>query len=619
MKAVKKINYLFLRNQTYYFRFNFSTEILGYDIRLSLKTDNVVYALQCIESFGPMIAELKRLTLASKSLCQPTLKRQIDLIKENMKQQLTLSNIDNVLAESEKNTSNNMHLMNVLGDVTIADLPDETLKQLADVLMTEDFELMQQKVSSYAAQTDSFQSGISLIAKVAALQTSDKNIEDSNTHDKFGQGVSELTRILEYADNLEMEEGSTLNVSNEHEVESLLQKLDYEYQTDSNAFKVLVSKFTSSRRLKNQLALAIIESDSIKERQLESLLKKPTSSISIDSLKTAPKPTSPLLSKVYSEFLEYKITKEHLTSKMQKDYERYWTVWDALAPDKPIEEYEPRDIGIFIDRCFELPKMNKSPYNMMSWDERLSCDVQDEDLVTPKTVQQYYKLLQGVFAYAKKDTIGYIRTSPCTIKRDFKQRRRGIYFDEEVRQFINFACAQKEVWKKWSLLLGIYTGARRSEIYQLRKDDIKLDNDSGRHYFLITDQHESQKLKTDNAKRRIPVHNELIRLGFLEYVAECTERIIEGITSAENITRWFAKVVEQLSTPTTNEVGDMRSFHSFRHTFITKIRTEGKFDLALLQQIVGHEISKAGITDNYTHSSASIKRLAEVVDTLRFN
>ena len=151
MKAVKKFNYLFLRKQTYYFRFNFSTEILGCDIRLSLKTENLVYALQCIESLEPSIKELKRLGMASKSLCLPILKQKVALVKGNMKNQLTLSNIDCVLAETEKNTSNNMHLMNVLGDVSIADLPDETLKQLADVLTTEDHKQMQQKVSSYAA------------------------------------------------------------------------------------------------------------------------------------------------------------------------------------------------------------------------------------------------------------------------------------------------------------------------------------------------------------------------------------------------------------------------------------------------------------------------------------
>ena len=135
----------------------------------------------------------------------------------------------------------------------------------------------------------------------------------------------------------------------------------------------------------------------------------------------------------------------------------------------------------------------------MTWDGRLNCDVVDEDLATPKTIQQYYKLLQGMFAFAKKDTIGYITASPCNIKRDFKQRRRGIYFDEEVRAFITFANAQQECWKRWSILLGIYTGTRRSDIFQLRKEDIKKDLDSERYYLLITDELETQKLKTENS------------------------------------------------------------------------------------------------------------------------
>ena len=41
--------------------------------------------------------------------------------------------------------------------------------------------------------------------------------------------------------------------------------------------------------------------------------------------------------------------------------------------------------------------------------------------------------------------------------------------------------------------------------------------------------------------------------------------------------------------------------HSLRHTFITKARAAG-VATGLIQQVVGHEKSGAGITDRYTHS-----------------
>lgn len=56
------------------------------------------------------------------------------------------------------------------------------------------------------------------------------------------------------------------------------------------------------------------------------------------------------------------------------------------------------------------------------------------------------------------------------------------------------------------------------------------------------------------------------------------------------------------------------AIHSFRHTFISNIRNNHAFDLLLLQQIVGHELSKGGITDKYTHGGTSVKRLDEVVN-----
>ncbi|MBB1434666.1 hypothetical protein H5201_10130 [Pseudoalteromonas sp. SG43-6] len=58
-------------------------------------------------------------------------------------------------------------------------------------------------------------------------------------------------------------------------------------------------------------------------------------------------------------------------------------------------------------------------------------------------------------------------------------------------------------------------------------------------------------------------------------------------------------MVVDLDIPSMNELDELRSDHRFRHLFISNIRNNHAFDLSLLQQIVGHEISKGGIADNY--------------------
>ncbi|XQF92540.1 hypothetical protein ACOBV9_15300 [Pseudoalteromonas espejiana] len=96
--------------------------------------------------------------------------------------------------------------------------------------------------------------------------------------------------------------------------------------------------------------------------------------------------------------------------------------------------------------------------------------------------------------------------------RDFKQRICGVSNSEELTKFEAFAMQAKHAWQKWSLLLAMYTGARLTEIYQLRKSGIRVED--GINYILITDERESQRLNTSNAKRKIPIHKRLIGIGF---------------------------------------------------------------------------------------------------------
>jgi integrase len=380
---------------------------------------------------------------------------------------------------------------------------------------------------------------------------------------------------------------------------------------------VLLSKLKASNDVRDEFLSSIFKGDSIGERELKLLISS-SSPIATQPINESepqkPKSTKPFFSQVYAEFLDIKINKDKLSEKMQKSYERLHIVWLALAEDKPIDTYTKQDIGLFIDRCFELPRMNILPYSKMTWEQRLNVDVPDEDTQSPKSVEQYYKWVMGVFSYAKRDTIAYITESPCTIRRNFKAKVRGIFNDKELLTLLHSAKHERIKWKKWVIYLGIYTGARRGELVQLRKSDVKLDEATGRYYLIITYEHETQTLKTVHSKRLIPINKTLIDSGFIEYVKSCKDRVFYELSNLEVVTGWIPRHMASLNIAATNEFDHIRSFHSFRHTFITKCMNTPNINVNLLQQVVGHEISRFGITSNYTHKVTDIKNLVPIVD-----
>jgi len=65
------------------------------------------------------------------------------------------------------------------------------------------------------------------------------------------------------------------------------------------------------------------------------------------------------------------------------------------------------------------------------------------------------------------------------------------------------------------LLLVWYTGARREEICKLKLDDIFSANQVPYLFIRPTD---TGRIKCESSKRKIPLHEELLRLGFLQYV-----------------------------------------------------------------------------------------------------
>lgn len=72
----------------------------------------------------------------------------------------------------------------------------------------------------------------------------------------------------------------------------------------------------------------------------------------------------------------------------------------------------------------------------------------------------------------------------------------------------------------WIPLIALFTGARLEEIAQLQVDDVRIDALRGNVPIIrFTDLGDDQALKTDAARRDVPIHKELIKAGLLRFVA----------------------------------------------------------------------------------------------------
>lgn len=68
----------------------------------------------------------------------------------------------------------------------------------------------------------------------------------------------------------------------------------------------------------------------------------------------------------------------------------------------------------------------------------------------------------------------------------------------------------------WLIPIALFSGMRLDEICGLRVCDIALE---GEIFYFDLASHEGRRLKTAAARRKVPVHSELIRFGFMDYVA----------------------------------------------------------------------------------------------------
>lgn len=312
------------------------------------------------------------------------------------------------------------------------------------------------------------------------------------------------------------------------------------------------------------------------------------------------------LSEAWKGFVKFK---SDWAPKIRQGNEKYYEVIEAvLGADTQVVDITRRDIKNLIEVVEGLPRQNKRPYNRMTVQQCLDLDgVPECDLVSSKTVKDYLKLCQGLFSTYLTKEEDILDSSPThNIKYQAKSRSYGKYSYTEMRKLVEHF-STLDGWKKWGFLLLAYTGARRSEIAHLKVSDVRLDDDSQRHYIMIEDS------KTEAGIRQVPVSLRLINMGFLDYLEgkHRDDNLFPEISYNNQVTRIFHAIRDSLGIDYLNDFKERRIVHSLRHTFVTEI--QGKHNLTLIQQTIGHEHSNQGETKVYT-GKLKLSTLLPVVD-----
>lgn len=128
----------------------------------------------------------------------------------------------------------------------------------------------------------------------------------------------------------------------------------------------------------------------------------------------------------------------------------------------------------------------------------------------------------------------------------------------------------------WGPLIAMFMGLRRGEIAQLRVQDFYTESTVPMVAVAADAGLDGRSRKTTNARRGLPVHQELISLGLLLFVEEQRENGRELWPGEQSDTRgrwgdglsdWFTRLLSKRGI-----TGRRLGMHSFRHNFEDRLR-----------------------------------------------
>lgn len=353
-----------------------------------------------------------------------------------------------------------------------------------------------------------------------------------------------------------------------------------------------------------------------------------------DSPKNAPQvggvelgPTT--LKQLVESFVSERVRGGNWTARSQREYQTVFNLlFDILSSDMHCSTIDISTARRVKETLQLVPKNIKTSSRTRDLTFEDAIALSGVERMHVKTINKHLAAYNGLFKWAEEN--GYVDKNVfagLSIKHKKSVEQARAAFTTAHAKVIRDAVIGNEQglikkgYQKWGPLIGLYTGARLNEIAQLRLADIRKVDDIW--CFDINDEGQGSRLKTASAKRLIPVHSELIRLGLIEYanglkVAGKTRLLHElehsrGTGYGRNLSRWFnGPFLKALGLDNQGLV-----FHSFRHAMVTNLLQSGVAE-PLAKSIVGH--AQDGVTQTvYFGTGYTVAQKKAALEGLSWN
>ena len=250
-----------------------------------------------------------------------------------------------------------------------------------------------------------------------------------------------------------------------------------------------------------------------------------------------------------------------------------------------------------------LPANRTKIYGDLPIDQAIArAEKEGKPLLAPVTQERYLAALRDILGLAAKKQL--ITVNPAEglkpIKRDAiaASDKRKPFTLQQIADFFKSSfyaeCAKhsaafahdKAGWRFWLPLLCLFLGARPNEMAQMHLGDLKR-TEKGTWYLDIEatadDDEENngaaKTLKTATSRRKIPLHPELIKIGFVQFVeqrkkASSDPRLFPDLKADTygNRATYALKRFREVYLPAAIKMESRQSFYSFRHSWRDALR-----------------------------------------------